>query len=593
MIGRVGVSGPAELRGSARAPATARPARTDGHRRAATDRAPWAPYRVGRSAWIAALLLALFVAAIAIVDPRGEFPLNDDWSFAASARRLFFSGDWRPLGWASMTQVTQALVGTLVCAASSCSHEHLRAGTLAVGAILIASTFALLRAGGGSRLLSALGAMATTFNPVIYPLFYTFMTDAVFQLTTVLAALACVVALRSGRWRHVAAAAALIGVATLSRQLGIALAMAFLPISWSSSEGPRVGRAAKAAAPLAFCTAILLAYETWMRRTGRMPALYDAKYAELATALSRPLTAAFDGVANGVISSLYLGLFCLPVLLQPNAPGLAIRGGPAVRLAWGWTAAAALLMLKLGTMPLLGNVLNKSGNGPLTLRDVYVLRLPDVPQLPSAFWVSVSGLGLLGSWLLARELIALGLDARKQIGRGRITHPLAVRLFAVLAAALYLLPLLPQGPFDRYLAVIAPVLCLGLLRGEPRPGPAPLSARAVAACAYAAALAAVSVAAAHDYLSWNRARWQAIAEVEGGREADARTLDGGFEYNGARSYDPGYAEIPGKSWWWVSDDALQLSFAPIPGTTVVRRYPYVTYLPPASRSIALLRRVSP
>ena len=62
-----------------------------------------------------------------------------------------------------------------------------------------------------------------------------------------------------------------------------------------------------------------------------------------------------------------------------------------------------------------------------------------------------------------------------------------------------------------------------------------------------------------------------------------------MEYNGDRGYRPDYVAVPGKSWWWVTDDALQLSFAPLPGTAAVKTYSYETLLPAGRRAIYLLR----
>ena len=545
----------------------------------------------GSGVWL--MFGIVFLAGIAVVGPRGEFPLNDDWSFAATARRLFLDHDWRPLGWASMTQVTQALLGSVVCAVSSCSFEHLRLGTLLVGFLLLPTTAALLVMGGASRTSAILGAMATVFNPVIYPLFYTFMTDVPFQLAIVLAAMACVAALRLGRWRDVVLATGLICVATMSRQIGLVVAAAFLPVFWLTSPDAPLRRIAKAAAPLAVCCSVLVAYETWMRHAGRLPKLYDDRYRAIAIAASMPLETLSQIALGLVISLMYLGAICLPMLVFGPAMGWSGRHRrTATRHAWGVTAAAAALMfVHREMMPLLGNVLNRGGNGPLTLRDVYILRRPDVPSLPDAFWLVVTGLCLLGLWLLVRHVVALSLEACDSARLGRLAPLAATKLFAVLATVLYLLPVLSGALFDRYLAVIAPILCLALGGSRPSAGSRSAAARTALAGSYTAAVALFSVLACHDYLAWNRARWAAISAIEGSQEGDERTVDGGLEYNGDRSYQPGYAAVPGKSWWWVADDRLQLSFAPLPGTEIVRSFPYPNYLPVATRSIYLLRRV--
>lgn len=535
----------------------------------------------------------LFLVAILVVDPRGEFPLNDDWSFAATTRRLSIEHDWRPLGWASMTQVTQALLGALVCAASSCSYEHLRAGTLVTGLLLLLSSYALFATCRMSRLSSAVGAIATVFNPVLYPLLYTFMTDVPFQLAIVWATLACVASFRQGRWRDILGATALIVVATLSRQLGLVLAIAYLPSFWLTSRDRGLRRAAKSATPLALCGSVLVGYEAWMRHTGRLPGLYDERYRDLAHALVTPLATLSQTFVFLIVSLLYLGLICLPVLILDSVTiPRASFGARSDFYAWALAVTAIVYMVAHGVaMPLLSNVLDKSGNGPLTLRDVYILGRPDVPELPGAFWIAVTGVGLAGLWLLVRTIIASLHETWTRVGGGRLAPSSAATVFAMLTTVLYLLPVLPGGPFDRYLAVIAPVLCLAFGGRRDQPQPRPKPDRVALACGFTAALALFSILAAHDYLAWNRARWTAIADIEATGAGDARSVDGGFEYNGDRGYRADYLAVPGKSWWWISDDALQLSFAPLPGTETVKTYPYDTLLPTGRRAIYLLRRV--
>ena len=542
------------------------------------------------------LLAAAFLLSILIVGPGGEFPLNDDWSFVRSVRVLVAAQDWRPLGWASMTQISNALLGYVVCSLSSCSFEHLRAATLLAALALLLGCFGLYRWNGASRLASALAACAVAFNPVLYPLAYTFMTDVGFALLMVVAAPACLAALRTGRWRFVLLASALLLAATLSRQLGIALAAALLPLYVFSSREPLALRVAKAGLPLAVCLTALLSYEHWMRQSGRLPALYDEKYGDLVAALASPSHVFATALVNLLLSLTYLGLLCLPVLLLRRlGRGVkAWRVGPAARWASVATIAVLLLMVQNRTlMPLLGNVLERSGIGPFTLRDTYILGLHDVPDLPVAFWVGVSVFALLGLWLLVFHVTSLLVEVSPRARAGRLDAGTAARCFGLVATILYLIPLLPGEVYDRYVAAVAPILCLSLLGNDPdalgtrRPVPT------VLACVYAIGLAVVSIAATHDYLAWNRARWSAITSVEATHEADPTTMDGGFEYNGYHSYDPRYESTPTKSWWWVADDAIQIGFGPMPGTEVLRRIPYGTWFPPDSRSIAVLRRTSP
>jgi len=56
-------------------------------------------------------LACLHLAIVAIVEPRGDFPLNDDWAFAHSAQWLLGEGRIRLSEWVAMNLVPQTLAG--------------------------------------------------------------------------------------------------------------------------------------------------------------------------------------------------------------------------------------------------------------------------------------------------------------------------------------------------------------------------------------------------------------------------------------------------------------------------------------------------
>jgi hypothetical protein len=63
-----------------------------------------------------------------------------------------------------------------------------------------------------------------------------------------------------------------------------------------------------------------------------------------------------------------------------------------------------------------------------------------------------------------------------------------------------------------------------------------------------------SVASTHDFLAWNRARWQALNELTVVQKISPKLIDGGYEFNSWRLADRRYKQKPNKSFWWVDDD---------------------------------------
>ena len=83
-----------------------------------------------------AVIDMLFIAAIwcislFVVNPfAGDFPLNDDWSYASTVKHLLETGEFRPSEWFAPPSLTNALWGSLFCLPAGFSFVALRASTL-------------------------------------------------------------------------------------------------------------------------------------------------------------------------------------------------------------------------------------------------------------------------------------------------------------------------------------------------------------------------------------------------------------------------------------------------------------------------------
>jgi len=108
--------------------------------------------------------------------------------------------------------------------------------------------------------------------------------------------------------------------------------------------------------------------------------------------------------------------------------------------------------------------------------------------------------------------------------------------------------------FDRYLFLFVPAILVLVVTKETRSGYMPERRwRGALSLMLVLVYATVAVAATHDYLAWNRARWMATRTLmEAG--VSPHQIDGGYEFNGWYLSDPNYQREPNKSYWWVDDD---------------------------------------
>jgi len=89
------------------------------------------------------LLTFSWLVAIVVVNPSGNFPLNDDWSYAIAVQRMLETGDFRPLGWTSSALISQTIWGTAFCKVFGYSFEVLRGATLTVSLLGIFAIYLL------------------------------------------------------------------------------------------------------------------------------------------------------------------------------------------------------------------------------------------------------------------------------------------------------------------------------------------------------------------------------------------------------------------------------------------------------------------
>jgi hypothetical protein len=87
------------------------------------------------------VLTAAWVLAIVLVHPSGDFPINDDWSYVETVRRLVERGEWRLNAWTSMPLATQMLWGWLFSQPAGASFTALRLSTLVLAWALTLGTF--------------------------------------------------------------------------------------------------------------------------------------------------------------------------------------------------------------------------------------------------------------------------------------------------------------------------------------------------------------------------------------------------------------------------------------------------------------------
>jgi hypothetical protein len=536
----------------------------------------------------------IWIAMEIAIDPIGDFPLNDDWAWGLAVKTLCERHVLTMPGWADATVIAQVLWGALTCLPHGFSFTALRLATATWGLAAVLATYGLARETGASRGLAFLCGLAVATNPLLFASGNTFMTDTPF-MALLLLALLC--AAHTARTRSpVTAALFVVAVvsATMTRQIGLVAPVLFA-VGCVLGRVVTVRNVVLVALAALVTWATLRGFERWLRATDQLSPNYARSVRVLSDRLRDPFAgsaALLDGLRMVLT---YVGFFLLPPLVlilvrrfrDAAKLDVVLGAGLAGWFVWSTRAEFARRGWSMPFVPVFN--LADLGIGPITLSDVHVRHLDHWPRAAPAFWHTVTTIGVAGGGLVIAVAVitALELLRRRSGAIPKLTAAMALGFVAAYGMILVI------APFDRYFIPIFPaILVASAWRTDPARS---LPGRMLAGVAWMIALAGIllqagfAVAATHDYLAWNRARWIALDQLvaEG---ATPNQIDGGFEFNGLHRYGmPGAADKGA----WVADDTYLVAFGPVPGYRVLHSHPFVRWIPPRDGTIVALVREPP
>lgn len=515
------------------------------------------------------LLIGCWLVLVALVNPMGNFPLNDDWQYAYPVKQWIEEGRFEMQGQFAPNILLQVVWGYLSCSLfGAFDFTYLRFGVLLLGLGCGLLLYRWLRDAGITKGKSFGVSLVLLGSPLFFSLSFTFMTDVPFLFL-------CLLCLRYFRlyvdegelsklgWASLAAVAAY-----AIRQPGILFLLGFAVFVLLDSR-KRKDRWIIAGLLLGMGGIAYIGMEKWLKPALQITDHYlpvaNIYFTEV---FSKPLTVLYTWTARFLKTFIYLGIGTLPLVpfLWPTykAKGLltkrsllAILGGNAVLFG--------LTLLANKTFPFGGNVWFNWGLGPELLKDVYTLGLENTPRIHS-FWLYL--LQFLGQWQISCILLLLWLTWSERSPRDQ-----AFILWLILMNGLYLGVISIFSYFDRF-TLLCLVSCLYILSpwiSLPETRWHWLNTLPFILLLY------FSTLATKDYLNWNRARALAyhwLTENDIGIEQ----LDAGYEYNGWYNYHREPWQAEGRSFWWVTAEDYLISFGPVEGYRPVQVFPYYRFL---------------
>lgn len=565
------------------------------------------------SAWstdriiISGLILG-WILTIALVNPRGDFPINDDWVYGLAVRKIFATGHFSFVSPASANLFSQAYWGALFCLPTGFSFMALRVSTLVIAGLGIISLYSAIREVGSSRAVAALASLTLMFNPMYLGLANSFMTDVPFTALIIISFYLYTAALRRDSQVHLLSCFAIALAALGVRQYGL-IFIGALCAGYLVKKGLRWLPILQATVAAGSAVALQLIYSRWLYISGQISVSSDAVTLTYRQGMAKLLTAEYLDLAFIVVA--YVGAFTLPILLlyQGKPFNQASKKGSSryQYLVIAITLLAAI-KLSLNQLPRLGNVLSYYGLGPLTLRDTFILNLnyPTQSWPNILIWAFLNLCGALGAACILLLLAQSSATLAKQLGaNSSATHksisesPGSVSSYSWLLTALlisiitYTLLLAVGRPFDRYLLPLYPltmILASLFIKNNHWFTWIGASGKGLIV-ALITLYAYVSIGSSHDYMAWNRARWQALGDLTSKHHVSPRRIDGGYEFNGWHLSSTSYKPTPEKSYWWVDRDDFIVASGPVKGYTEVQRYPFNRWLFIENKPIITLEKI--
>ncbi len=516
-------------------------------------------------------ILVIWAIGVCYVNPVGDFPLNDDWSYARPVKSFIEKGHLELTGWPAMTLIGHLVYGILLTKVFGFSFTVLRMGLLVMGLVGIVSTYSLLLSFKVPPFQSFLSALLIGFNPMYVCLSYSYMTDVSFYAFFTLSLLFYLKEVQNPKIIQYIAAFVFSLLATSIRQPGIILPFAFAIVCFIRDKSFK--RIAYAAGPFVLVVGALAFYEFYYRyQIGYQDHFSNKNLVFINTLLHEKKEMLWAQLNVNSKIALYIGLFLFPFALPLVKKTEVIKTHKIT--FWGTTTffCAALLGFMEWQGKVMpsdgGNILTNLGVGPASLYDHEWLKVRPL-AVSDLYWKGVTILSFFSFSILFCFLAEQAWQVRK--------HLLAVNpifIYCLICVVVYI-PMVSMFSFyDRYTLPILLFVLTMIYSFQKQVFETRLTK--VVLVLYLLLASFYSFASTSTYLNWNRAKWKAVDELINKHHVSTRELDGGFEVNGWYNYDAKdpNKRTPEKSWWWVDKDTYIISFAPISGRVIFGKYPY-------------------
>lgn len=539
-------------------------------------------------------LILIWAVSIIVVNPLGEFMVNDDHAFIKNLETLSQDGQLGPTGWGpehasgGPSLITHLAWGLLFTKLFGHSITALRFSILSLGILGSVGIFLIVRSLMVPEKLAFIAALSLMFNPLYFSQSFTFMSDITFTSIIIFAVYFLNLGVKRSNTGLLVVGMLFCLAGMLTRQLAIALPTAFILTSLLGFTGRELSRTRAVGLTLALVIIPWLGFEVLMSWLGSSPI---TKHQKLYNLLNYPMMKGFPDyplfVAGQFAQSVlgYTAFLVSPLLVIRLDE---FRGSKPFRVFFVVTTLLfglleIAIVTGVVTPPILfsRNVIYNIGIGPVLLKDVYIMGIPRTWALtPALFyilaWWTVICVGALLSMIFKFVMEIFRTWNSKE------HHPDGfISALTLTTALMYAVIISLTDLHDRYIIPLCALMAVWLCSSAGNSASRNISTRlALSACAPLILTAVFSLTATRDFMEIRRTVQQANHFIVTDLKVKPCEFDGGFEFNGYHCYGASRPVREGYSWWWVHDEKYVVTLGDLAGYTTVKVFPFKRTLGP-------------
>ena len=525
-------------------------------------------------------LLILWIFSLFLINITGEFALIDDWAYAKSVRDFSEYGVFKIYDRIAITFISNLLWGSLFTKLFGFSFFVLRISTVVAGAILIYTFYQWLGLLTKNQKLKIFCTALLAFNPLFYVLSTTFMTDVFFLMNACISLYFFTAYLKNDKLNFLLWAFLFVIIASLSRQVGMVIPVAFLLVSFGKKNPMRHRTYTYVGVLISICS--LIFFYLILASNKSMPSHYTMH----PNYLYHQMISLNKQVVLRWFFYLYTTIVSLSILLLPL--GIYVLSQQKVKKK---RALFIFILCVLGfgliglfrdtTFPFTGQIINDYGIGgyffykPHSRVAQMSFNLPD--------WFNVTLISMSVGVLI--YVVSESFSSLRQ--KFRVSRTLQ---FLAWTTILYYPCFGFVYVFDRYLLfhfiLLIPLLILILQYALKHASPS------YSACGALAAFGLFTLIGTHDYFEYNRIKTKALNELIQVKKIRPEYIDGGMEFNAWNGYEnEDFDSSVGKSWWCIKEDDYLISIdKKVKGYAIHKEYAYNNWLGLKKRRLFVLKK---